>query len=195
MKDDTRIDKIKQFYWDHWPYDWRPGQMWYHFKCFAWHRYSTIKPRYLDHTWHDRRCLMPEMMFEILSQFIERECSPGHVQWYGDYPHIVMVDGVEKNVMDEMKDLYFWWHTVWQKERPEVDEILWAEVEKHSYTSLFTPIEDTDLLKFDQQFETEEDEAINHTCMMALNKLDTIMEEALNKRLHRLVNVIPYMWT
>jgi len=195
MKEDTWVDKIKHFYWEHWPYDWRPGQMWYHFKCFAWHRYSTIRPRYLDHSWHDRRCLMPEMMFEILSQFLEQECSPGHVEWYGDYPHIVQVGDVKKNVMDEMKDLYHWWHTVWQKERPEVDEILWAEVEKHPSTSLFTPIEGTNLSKFDRQFETEEDEAINHTCMMALNKLDDIMDAELNKRLHRLINVIPYMWT
>ncbi len=133
--------------------------------------------------------------FEILSQFLEQECYPGHVQWYGDNPHLIMVDGVKTNVMDEMKSLYRWWHTVWQKERPEVDEILWAEVEKHPSTSLFTPIEGTTLSKFDRQFETEGDEAIHHTCMTALNKLDDIMEEALNKRLHRLVNVIPYMWT
>lgn len=206
MKEDTWKDKIQYAYWSILPYDWRPGQMWYRFKCFVWHRYTTIRPRYLGHTWCDRRCLVPEMMFEILSEFLEKECSPGHVEWYGEYPHMVTVDGVEKNVMDEMKDLAAWWHQVWHKERGETEEILWKEVRKHEPTSFcqpYTPTKDDpdfvycgeQLYEYKLQFKTEEDDAVYHKCMDALNKLDAIMEKELAARLHRLVNVIPYMWT
>lgn len=179
------VDKIKYFYWQHWPYDWRPGQMWYRLKCFLWHRYTTIRPRYLDHTWYDRSGLMPHMMFEILSQFIEKECSPSIVEWYGEWGAKITVGGEEKYVRDEMQELYDWWHTVWNKEVEEVKNILWAEALKHTSNQ--------DI--WEQRFATSEGEAIYKRCVRGCNKLERTMDVALEARLHRLINIIPHLWT
>jgi len=188
---DTWIDKIKHFYWQHWPYDWRPGQAWYRLECFLWHRYSTIRPRYLGHTWSDRCELMSHAMFEILSQFVEQECSPGHVEWYGEWGHKIG----DKYVRDEMQELYDWWHTIRNKEMEEVNDMLWAEAHKHEPFAHFVPIGDGSLVEWKQQFYNDEDEAIYKCCLNACNKLERMMDAALQERLHRLVNIIPYLWT
>lgn len=187
--------KLRNWYWRIWPYDWRPGQIWYRLKCWAWYRYTTIKSRYLDHTWHDRRNIVPHTMFEILSQFIEQECSPGHVEWYGEYGHKITVNGEEKYVRDEMQDLYDWWHQVWNQRYEQVSDILWTEALKHRPRADFVPIEGTSLYELNSQFATEDDALCYNKCFDALNKLEANMERKLQEQLHRLVNLIPYMWT
>ena len=186
---------IKELDWNWVPYDWRPGQIWYYLKCWAWHRYTTVKPRYLGHTWCDRTELMPNMMFEILCQFVEEECSPGWVEWYGEVGQKITVGGQEKYVMDEMRELIKWWHEDWHKIYPEVGDLLWAEAGKHLPIQEYTIIEGADLLDCLPQFKTEEDETIYNLCMAALNKLEQNMYRALADRLHRIIPLIPFMWT
>ena len=187
------IDKIKRYYWQQWPYDWRPGQAWYRLKCFVWHRYTTVKPRNMAHTWCDRCELLPHMMFEILQQFIEEECSPGHIEWYGEYGH-KLDNG--KYVMDEMKDLAHWWAVVWSKEQQEINDIFWKEAEKHSPVDTFKPCEDNKhLVVWVSTFANDDDRDIYKLCRCACNKLERSMEAEKTARLHRLVTVIPYMWT
>jgi hypothetical protein len=188
------IDKIKELYWDWVPYDWRPGQIWYYLKCLVWLRYSTVKPRYLGHTWCDKTELVPHMMFEMLCQFIEKECSPGHIEWYGEYGHKVTVDGVEKYAMDEMRELATWWTEDYNKKYPDTCDGLWAEAEKHSPTSEHEAIGD-DLFELTQKFETEQDERLFKLCMTGLNKLEERMAKELEARLHRIIPLIPSMWT
>jgi len=137
---------------------------------------------------------MPHTIFEILCQFVERECSPGHVEWYGDSPHTVEVDGEEKNVMDEMLDLIEWWHTVYNKEYGEVCEILWEEARKHTPSTRFEPIDDF-LLTMMFDYGSEENEEIYRRVMAGIHKLEANMEAELEKRLHRIIKVTPYMWT
>ena len=178
-------------------YDWRPKQIWYWLKCFCWHRYSTIKPRYLDHQWCDRRELVPELMFEVLSQFIEQECSPGHVEWYGEYGHKVMVDGVEKYVRDEMQSLYDWWHKIYKQEYPKVCDILWDISSGHKPEDEWKPIEWNGETVFEwlQHHKSPDDEAIYDRCLELVREVEAAMDQELTKRLHRMVNIIPYMWT
>lgn len=193
---DTWIDKIKHYYWHRWPYDWRPMQAWYRLKCFVWHRYTTVRSRYHGHTWSDKTELVPHAMFELLSRFIEQECSPGHVEWYGEWGHKVTVDGEEKYVRDEMQGLYDWWHTVWNGEWREVEDILWAEAHKHNPVSEFEPIEGQEgMVAWHQTFATDDDRDIYKLCVGGTSKLDRMMEAELQRRLHRLVNLIPYLWT
>lgn len=192
---DTWIDKIKHYYWHRWPYDWRPMQAWYRLKCFVWHRYTTVRSRYHDHTWSDKTELVPHAMFELLSRFIERECQPGHVEWYGKWGHKITVDWKEKYVRDEMQELYDWWHTVWNKEAREVDDMLWSEAYEHSPISTWTDMEDCEHIGWKPTFATPEDQAVYKRCMDGVNKLERIMEAELQRRLHRLVNIIPYLWT
>lgn len=70
---ETIWEKISDFYVSIVPFNWRPPEVWYRFKCWAWHRYTTIKPRTVGHTWVDRRTLLPELVFETTSRFIEDE--------------------------------------------------------------------------------------------------------------------------
>lgn len=187
---------IKYAYWKIIQYDWRPGQIWYRLKCFFWHRYTTVKPRYLHHTWCDRCELLPHMMFEILAQFIKDECSPGYVQWYGEDGHKITVNGEEKFVLDEMKDLVAWWDTVWNKEWEEVNDLLWAEAHTHDPTSEWTECDDRPGLSYwDPQFRETEDGEIWHFCVHAVNKLERMMHKDREERLRRMVAIMPYMWT
>ena len=188
---DTLADKIRSAYWGIIPYEWRPHHVWYRFKCWSWRRYSTVKPRYLSHTWCDRSELMPHMMFEILCNFIEKECSPGHIEWYGEHGHKVG----DKYAMDEMLELVDWWKNVYNKEYREVADMLWRECEKHPSIQDFHPIEDSDNYLWDPTFETEEDEEIHDKCLKAANKLDRMMAKALEDRLYRIIPLLPSMWT
>ncbi len=195
---DSTIDKITYAYWKILPYDWRPGQIWYRFKCLAWHRHTTVKPRYLHHTWCDRCELLPHMMFEILDRFVADECSPGYVQWYGEDGHKITVNGEEKFVLDEMKDLVAWWNDVWNGEWEEVSDILWAEARKHDPETEWTPCgdeEESGMSYWDPQFRETEDGELWHRCVGAVNKLTRIMHKAREERLHRMIAILPYMWT
>lgn len=177
LNEDVQVtwwDKICLFYWGMVPYDYRPGQIWYRFKCWLWKRYSTIKPRYLPHTWCDRVELLPHMMFEVLSQFIEKECSPGMVDWQKS-GHSVIVDGKEVNVRDEMQDLYDWWHQIYNKEYPERMKQIYAESEHEEWPPNKPITED---------FWTRR-----------ASRLETKMENELMTRMIRLCKVQPYMWT
>ena len=93
------ISKIKHKYWKIVPYDYRPKNLWYKLKCFLWHRYTTIKPRELDHTWCDRCELIVYTNFEILQQFVEEEMY-GRICWDSDEDHI--------NAEKEIQYLYNW---------------------------------------------------------------------------------------
>jgi hypothetical protein len=142
-------------------------------------------------------------MFEILSRFIEEECSPGHIDWEGS-GHTIEVNGVEKNVRVEMQDLYDWWHNVCMKLYEEVNDILWKEAEKHPPTREFIPInrageeieeEDAEMFRWETEFETPEDDEVHHRCMMAINKLERMRDAKLQEMMVRLVKLTPYLWT
>jgi hypothetical protein len=196
------LEKIKDMYYHMIPYDYRPGELWYKLKCWAWNRYSTVKPRYLGHTWCDRRELLPHAMFEILSQFIEQECSPEIVDWKAS-GHMVTVNGKEHNVRDEMQDLYDWWHKIYQIEYKETNDLLWKEAEKHNSNDKFEEITDDPeitekygkLYSWNHTFNTEEDKEIYNKCLDAIHKLENMQNADLEEKMHRLVKLTPYMWT
>jgi len=203
---DKMWDGIRYTYWGVIPYDWRPMQILYRLKCWGWRRHTTIKSRYLPHTWVDRVEVLPQTMFEILSRFIEQECSPGHIEWYGEYGHKIKVKGVEKYVRDEMQDLYDWWHQVYNKQYEEVNDMLWAEAQKHrpDPDKEFLPIDidgnpvdedEAEYFKWEQNFPTVEDEEVYHRCMKGMNKLEEMQNRKLDEMLHRLIRIRRYMWT
>jgi len=146
--------------------------------------YTTVKPRYLDHNWTDRDRLLVHMMFEILSQFIEKECSPGCVEWYGQHPHTILVGMERKNVRDEMQDLYDWWHKTYipyengdltpKYDGPDID--------------FFSTVN-----KLDSEKTEEEKKYFDH--LDEINKLENKIEDELNSNLHRLLNIRRLMWT
>lgn len=193
------IEKLDDLYCDLVPWEWRPGQIWRRLTHRFWYRHSTIKPRYMGHGWANRDELMAHMMFEILSQFIEKECNPEIVEWHGEQPYMVTVampDGwVEsRNVRDEMQDLYDWWRDVYHTEYQAVSDILWAEVEKHEPN--YMPCEGGWLVYSSKRvWDSEESELIHANCMKALNHLDQLMLADLENRLQRVLNIRHHLST
>jgi hypothetical protein len=130
------------------------------------------------------------MMFEILSQFIEKECSPGHIEWYGEWGH--KIDG--KYVRDEMQELYDWWHNVYNKFHHEEDAKLWDKASKHRPDVEWVPLDGGGFL-WDQQWKNEDDKQLYHKHLDAAIELEENMEKQLAENLHRIINIMPYMWT
>jgi hypothetical protein len=217
MKISKMLEKIRYAYWSIVPHRLRPGQLWYRFKCWAWHRHTTVKPRGLPHTWYDRSGLMPHMIFEILSQFIEGECGEDcHVDWYYEYDedgvigHQVEVGGEKVNVRDEMQDLYDWWHTDYLKNIDKIHDE-WHEHRKLHVYDVFTRVTDPvtldwvtevdpnadaeELEEWGTQYSSPEAEVENERLFKEANDLEERYRVELNSRLHRVINIIPYMWT
>lgn len=176
---------------------WFLPELWYRFKCWAWKRHSTVRSRYLPHTWCDCTELLPETMFEILSRFIENECSPGHIDWEGS-DHRVEVDGVSKNVRQEMQDLYDWWHQTYKKDYPAKRAEIYAKIEEineRSFISMFKMDESGEYSLFDPQYKSEEDKQQVNALYRQLLETENKEEKELNKMLIRLVALRGYMWT
>jgi len=167
-------NKIVDLYYGWIPYNWRPLEIWYKLKCYFWHRYTIVKPRYLGYLWTDRCELMPHTMFEILSEFIEQECSPGHIDWEAS-DHKVDVHGEEVNVREEMQSLYDWWHNWYNKEYPQQMSKLYQEAREEPFWNIKDIPED-------------------HWSHRA-NALDAKAFKELQDRMIRLCRVSPYMWT
>lgn len=67
------------FYWL--PYNLRPKNIWRKIKDKYWNKWTTIKPRKLDNSWHDRDYLLIHCMMEIAAQFIEHEGPKTEKEW------------------------------------------------------------------------------------------------------------------
>jgi hypothetical protein len=192
------ITRIKYKYWDLWPYDLRPGVMWYNLKCWAWHRYSTIHCSQLPHTWCDRNTLLLHASFQILTDFIDKECSPGHVQWYGDCPHQVEVNGVVENVMDEMLELYHWWNTVYLKEYPKMMDDFWEVASECGPEMKCVPYDDMPDHVAGQlvsEFDNDEQRDAYKSVMKSINDTERVMDEKSEEMLKRLAAIRLWMWT
>ena len=190
------VTRIKYKYWEIWPSDLRPMTIWYNFKCWAWHRYSTIRCRELPHTWCDRRDLLLHASFQILTDFIDKECSPGHVQWYGDGAHHLKVDGVVENVMDEMLELYWWWDTVYLKEYPKTMDELWDEID--GPRMLCVPYEgmpDCVAGQLEMVYRDDEHRDAYKARTDKINEVEKLMDEQAERMLKRLAAIRLWMWT
>ena len=185
---------------------WHPAKLWYSFKCWAWHRYSTVKSRHLSHEWADRTAILPYTMFEILEQFVERECSPGIVKWYGSNPHKIMVElpggvVVEKNVRDEMKDLCVWWNRQYHGRYKRLEEKIWFDFERlqdrYHVSDFETGMRDSDDCRhfWDPQYSTPWAKERAEELLRRLNLLERAADAALTRRMHRIVKLTPYLWT
>jgi len=200
MFDDERpkdlITRIKYKYWEIWPHCLRPMTMWYNFKCWAWHRYSTIRCRHLPHTWSDRRTLLLHASFQILTDFIDKECSPGHVEWYGDCCHQVEVNDVMENVMDEMKELYWWWNVVHEQSYPAKCDELWEIAGECSPKMLSKPMEGMDdFVELVMEYEDDEQRDKYTAVTKEIRDLEQYMDEQSEAMLKRLAAVRLWMWT
>ncbi len=185
-------DKITSVYYRI-PYDYRLGPVWQRVKDFCRNRYSTIKPRTLGHSWCDRSELLLHMSMEILGQFIEEECSPGHTLWYGEEGPKLN----DKYVMDEMKEIWDWWNVACQKEYPKDMDNIWGLIEtcgpEIKHEELDPPQPNLKVMVF--HFETDEQEVKYRALTKTARELEQKMEDESDEMLQRLAAVRQYMWT
>lgn len=93
------------------PWSWR--EFYWKTKGFFWNRYSTIKSRHLDHTWHDRDQLLVYTTFEILEKFLEEECGEdGTVNWYTDN-ETTYCRMKKEYIIDIFREALEWWNKVY----------------------------------------------------------------------------------
>lgn len=181
------LDRIREWYWEVVPYEWRPGTIWYKLKCFFWHRYTTVRPRTLKgHGWVDRNVLLPHVMFEVLSQFIEKECSLGRVDWDGQEQ--------DQKARKEMQELYDWWHKEYNKpEEKKKFEEYYQFCSKHQKL-IFTPVGNWGS-KMVWSYDSPEAEAKCEELREAYLQEEKELQEALIRNCKRLIDVMDYMWT
>jgi hypothetical protein len=147
-------------------------------------------------------------MFEILSQFVEKEGSPGPIEWYGEYGHKIDVHGTEVYVRDEMQELYDWWNTTYLKEYPKKEDELWEIAHQNTPIRDFIPLSEEEKdeaaaaglncegwMEWSPAWESDESKARWDAAMDAVQALEKQAESELMDRMHRLVNLTPYMWT
>ena len=135
-------------------------------------------------------------MFEILGQFIEKECSPGVIEWYGKHGHKIDVDGVSKYVRDEMTDLWYWWCFDYLEGYDKRRDALWAEVEKVDDESLISQFDKGEgFSTYNPTYKTPEAGARVRELYKQINAIDEEERTALQAHLHRLVNIREYLWT
>jgi len=162
----------------------------------------------------DKSELLPHVMFEILSRFIEDECQPEElVDWYHEESNKKIIPGQPYSwekaddpnavwVRDEMQTLYDWWHNVYLKQADEEYNEWYAFFRKHATdrfekldTSDNETISEHDLLSWSHEWDTEENQEIGDAIFQKCRKLEEELEEQLRENMIRLCNLRPFLWT
>lgn len=106
------VSKIREKYWRLVPYEYRLGELYYKLKCLLWSKHTTIKSRYLPHTWVDRDMVLAYTMIEILQRFLEEEKD--NVEWYYEGAHKTTINGHEWYVIDVYEHISNWFTQVYE---------------------------------------------------------------------------------
>lgn len=190
------------------PYNWRPKTIWYHLKCRVWKHYSTVIPRTLSrYEGVDKDILLPHCMFEILSQFIEKECSPDRIEWHGEHsgkiiPGQVWTHDKEKHpeaifIRDEMQYLYEWWHNVYLKKIDHTHNTWFKFIKKHTTITEHEEKDDECGLVFvmDEKWDTPQNEIIGNKLFKRAQRKEATLGKDLTLNMQRLCNIHQFMWT
>jgi len=129
-----KLFDLRRFFKDHW----------YDLKCWAWYRYSTVKPSSLEgHGWVDRDELMLHCAFQCLVDFVEKEERPNPCENFETYKQLWGTDEVRVNssISDdfllsrrqrdlEMLALYNWWKVDYPKLTDTLRNDTYEEINK-----------------------------------------------------------------
>jgi len=109
-----------------------------------------------------------------------------------------MVNGVMENVMDEMRELEWWWKQVYLKDYPAEDDRLWELAKPVSPRNMLVPYDDMpDCIAGRLEFVYKDDEskAKYKEIMEQIRELEQHMDEKAEEMLKRLAAVRLWMWT
>jgi hypothetical protein len=154
---------------------------WYYIKCAVWHRYNRVHVKTLPPTWCDRCQLLPHAMFQVLDDFVKRECSPGIVDWNSDEPH--------RTARAKMDELLNWWHNVYLAFDPykEIDRSRMSTDEER-----FVPIGGKDGKADFYEFHMNDYERDFYD---EVNRKEAELEKELDVRMKELVELHRWFWT
>jgi hypothetical protein len=135
-------------------------------------------------------------MFEVLSQFIEKECQPEEIVDWEASGHTIKMNGKSVNVRKVMQDLYDWWHQDYNKKRLQTDEALWLKCSK--YSPKFESVPSKDIpgcsrlnLKYKNSWQKKQYQKYTKQ----IQDLEIMYITELNKKMKILVDLTPYLWT
>jgi hypothetical protein len=150
------------------------------------HRYTTIRPRYLHNDYVDERELMIHINFELLMRFIESDAID-HIDWYDDNCKLN-----DEYVIDIWIRLYEWYKIDFMRYyRGEYADAIYANCpDPLSWTT-----ERDGATYFELKFASPDDERKHNECMQQLHDLDERYERMANDNLKLLIDTRLYMWT
>lgn len=151
---------------------------WYYVKCWVWYKYNRITVKTLPPTWCDRCSLLPHVMFQILSDFVEKECSPGSIDW--NY------NPDSKAARAKMDELLKWWIEIYLKQ-----DSLWDFFDDYDIENIWSH----DDRKITNN-KTLKDGAEEYDLLSrrAMDKESELQQE-LKLKLKDLIDIQDYLWT
>jgi hypothetical protein len=156
---------------------------WWKLKGFLWGRHSTVRARYLPHTWVDRCELLPHLMFEVLSNFMEQE-DPFADSEDSDWR------------LDRCRELYWWWHNEYI---PAWKDSFWSEMAKYEGPKvLWEEITDgaaKGYLTMKSVYKDDAHKAEYEAALQRTFKFEKEMKEELERNCKRLIEVMGHLWT
>jgi hypothetical protein len=110
-----------------------------------------------------------------------------------------------------MQDLYDWWHQDYTKNVDHTHDE-WHKHRELHVKDVFNPVTDEEtlewaesvdggdeafdgLVSWDHEYSSPEAEIENERLFTEARTREKAYEDELNSRLHRVINIIPYMWT
>lgn len=198
----------KHLYWKCVPHDYRPKEIYYRLKCFFWKRYTTVKGRYLPHTYMDAECILIHSMMEIVCRFVEKEMGYGKLpkkefdEWLAwqkqhNNHRTVVVNGETKHFYDEILEIYHWWLA--NHEKPYHQEI-GDFYQKHASGDMDTIVGWNDkyggpMYEWEDNWDSPENEAVYKAVMEREREREKDYEAKLDEMLHRIVNLRGQLWS
>lgn len=156
----------------------------YWLKCCLFKKYNHLRIRTLPPTWTDRDQVLTHAMFQVLSDFMEKEKAAEVIDWVGSSEE-------HAHAWKEIQELYEWWNNVYLKfdvwkEAPIRDEF-------EPKTS-FIPVSNG-LSRIDQKWDSEDGRKEWEADWDRHTALEEDMERQLTENCIRLIKVRKHLWT
>jgi len=164
---------------------------WYAFRC----RFITKPWKISFNRWEipDWEPFIVEHIFQSLEKWLNDPWTTT-IDWKHEHASKIKVNDKNKVIYDEVRDLCSEYRNM-LKDYEEVENILWKEAYKYYPTYNHIPITlgERKVYKLETIYKSEECEQIHKLCFKALPNLEQKYIDELQKKLHRAVNVLPYL--
>ncbi len=152
----------------------------YWWKCRLWRKHNHVRIRSLPPTWTDRDEILIHGMFQVLSDYMEKEKPEDSIDWSWCSEHA--------HAWKEMQELYDWWNNVYLK----FD--VWEEAPIREFEpTISTTSEGNRVSTYNHP--SEEHRKGWEADWTRHKALEEDMERQLTENCIRLVKIRQYLWT